>query len=568
MLSRTVRVDLFIRAVVVAGLFCLLLAPLQVTAQDETRPEDAVTTSTTETMPSTSTPAPEIIPLLPTLQAMQTAQAALSTIVLETPPTDQPLTLLPETLTIDATRPTTETRLVLVRASRTITNLQAIILDLPRPDNHRVLGHQQIALHQSLPPTLTAGSLITIPITLDLTSIESGEYTGKIHFIYANGETFLPLTIRVKDSAAWPLIVLTLAVVIGLTVTQYRSGAFRLDEVGARLDRLNHEIRERSMREGLELLKENRALAAQVATAQQQLDNHKPDEAEQAIQAAYRLLADYNQDSSARYENEKQKLDLLLHGEPKEPYVKSVTGIPDSAHQDPAQRIMLERATQAISDYIAVEESIAKARQIAQTQPEVQALVKDMEREQASLKQIDPLRQPDEARHTIENIAATRQKLEQHAHRQRGNARPGNAAQARLQSPVAATETATYTAYLTSLLQSEVTAPTPDSKSSQASRWRMFWAKINEDLATWLEELRWKLLGPHMRLVTFKVIVTATVLILLSLTGFVQLYTNNPTFGSNAVVDYLALVVWGLGAEAARSAIGVVGSWNTPVRQR
>ncbi|NCC36819.1 MAG: hypothetical protein EOM24_33130, partial [Chloroflexia bacterium] len=311
MLSRTVHVSLFMRTLVVVGLFCLLLLPLQVAAQDETRPEDTMATPTTETPPSTSAPAPEIIPLLPTLQAMQTAQAILVTSVQETPPSDQPLTLLPESLTIDATRPTTETRLVLVRASSTITNLQAVILDLPRPDNHRVLGHQQITLHQSLPSTLTAGSLITIPITLDLTNIESGAYTGKIHFIYANGETFLPLAIRVKDGATWPLIVLTLAVIIGLTVTQYRSGAFRLDEVGARLDRLNHEIRERSMREGLELLKENRALAAQVATAQQQLDNHKPDEAEQAIQAAYRLLADYNHDSSARYENEKQKLDLL-----------------------------------------------------------------------------------------------------------------------------------------------------------------------------------------------------------------------------------------------------------------
>ncbi|PDV97878.1 hypothetical protein A9Q02_17045 [Candidatus Chloroploca asiatica] len=501
---------------------------------------------------------------------MQTAQAVLVTRVQATPPSDQSLTLLPESLTIDATRPTTETRLVLVRASSTITNLQAIILDLPRPDNHRVLGHQQITLHQGLPPTLTAGSLITIPITLDLTSIESGEYTGKIHFIYANGETFLPLTIRVKDGAAWPLIVLTLAVVIGLTVTQYRSGAFRLDEVGARLDRLHHEIRERSMREGLELLKENRALAAQVAMAQQQLDNHKPDEAEQAIQAAYRLLADYNQDSWTRYVNEKEKLNLRLPPGRTEQndYLASVTEIPDSARQEPAQRMTLERATQAIRDYIAVEASIAEAQEIAQTQPEAQTLVKAMQHEQASLKQIDPLRQPDEARRTVEAIAATKQKLAQQTPRQQSNAQANKAAQARLQGPVAATETATYTAYLTNLLQSEVTAPTPDSKSSQASRWRMFWAKANEDLATWLEGLRWKLLGPHMRLVTFKVIVTATVLILLSLTGFVQLYTNNPTFGSNAVVDYLALVVWGLGAEAARSAIGVVGSWNTPVRQR
>lgn len=543
MLSRAVRVSLFMRTLVVVGLFCLLLLPLQVAAQDETRPEDAVTTPTTETMPSASTPAPEIIPLLPTLQAMQTAQAALSTVVQATPPSDQPLTLLPESLTIDATRPTTETRLVLVRASRTITNLQAIILDLPRPDNHRVLGHQQIALHQSLPPTLTAGSLITIPITLDLTSIESGEYTGKIHFIYANGETFLPLTIRVKDGAAWPLIVLTLAVVIGLTVTQYRSGAFRLDEVGARLDRLNHEIREQSVREGIDLLKENRELKGKVDKARQELDAHKPDDAEQAIQEAYKLLATYNQDIWTRYVNEKETLNLRLPPGATDgnAYLTSVRELPETARQDPSQRLMLERATQAIRDYISVEQSLGRAREIAQTQPEVQPLVEAMQREQASLKQIDPLRQPDEARRTIENIAATKQELEQKAHRQRGNAPRNKATQTELQGQVAKNQT--------------TSDPAHDTSSTKTS-------------TAWLEGLRWMLLGPHMRLVTFKVIVTATVLILLSLTGFVQLYTNNPTFGSNAVVDYLALVVWGLGAEAARSAIGVVGSWNTPVRQR
>ncbi|NCC37579.1 MAG: hypothetical protein EOM24_37055, partial [Chloroflexia bacterium] len=329
-------------------------------------------------------------------------------------------------------------------------------------------------MHQSLPATLTAGSLITIPITLDLTNIESGAYTGNIHFIYANGETFLPIAIRVKDGAIWPLIVLTFAVVIGLTVTQYRSGAFRLDEVGARLDRLDHEIRKQSVREGFDLLKEDRTLQGKVDQARQQLRDHKPDEAEQAIQAAYGLLAAYNQDSSTRYENEKQKLDLLLHGEPKEPYVKSVSDIPDSARQDPSQRIKIERATLAIRDYIAVEESIATARQIAQTQPEAQTLVETMQREQQSLKQIDPLRQPDEARRTIENIATIKQELEQKARRPRGNARPGNAAQARLQRPVATTETATYSAYLTNLLESEVTVPTPDSKASQPTLWSKF----------------------------------------------------------------------------------------------
>ncbi|WP_129674666.1 hypothetical protein [Candidatus Chloroploca sp. Khr17] len=552
----------------IAGLFCLLLLPLQVAAQDETRPEDTMTTATNETIPPTDAPAPEIIPLLPTLQAMQTAQAALSTVVQATPPSDQPLTLLPETLTIDATRPTTETRLVLVRASSTITNLQAVILDLHRPDNHRVLGHQQITLHQSLPPTLTAGSLITIPITLDLTNIASGAYTGNIHFIYANGETFLPLAIRVKDGAIWPLIVLTLAVIIGLTVTQYRSGAFRIDEVGARLDRLHHEIRERSMREGLELLQENRELAAQVALARQHLDAHKPDEAEQAIQSAYRLLADYNQDSWTRYANEKEKLNLRHPPERTEHnnYLASVSELPESARQEPAQRIMIERATQAISDYIAVEESIAKARQIAQTQPEVQALVKDMEREQASLKQIDPLRQPDEARHTVASIIATKQQLVQQTHRQRSNAARNKATQAQSERPVAGNTT--NAEHLTSLLGIPVTHASRNSAPPQPTLWSKFRETVRTVLTTWLDGLRWMFLGAHMRLVTFKIVVTATVLILLSLTGFVQLYTNNPTFGSNAVVDYLALVVWGLGAEAARSAIGVVGSWNTPVRQR
>jgi hypothetical protein len=51
--------------------------------------------------------------------------------------------------------------------------------------------------------------------------------------------------------------------------------------------------------------------------------------------------------------------------------------------------------------------------------------------------------------------------------------------------------------------------------------------------------------------------------VLLALAGFVELYSTRANFGSNGLGDYFALLAWGFGAEATRSAIAdMVQSWG------
>jgi hypothetical protein len=51
----------------------------------------------------------------------------------------------------------------------------------------------------------------------------------------------------------------------------------------------------------------------------------------------------------------------------------------------------------------------------------------------------------------------------------------------------------------------------------------------------------------------------------LGITGFNQLYVDQPVFGASPVKDYFSLLVWGFGAEATRGAVAkVVQGWALP----
>jgi hypothetical protein len=50
---------------------------------------------------------------------------------------------------------------------------------------------------------------------------------------------------------------------------------------------------------------------------------------------------------------------------------------------------------------------------------------------------------------------------------------------------------------------------------------------------------------------------------LLAGAGFAELYVAQPTFGANPWQDYLALLIWGFGVEASRSAVvDMIRGWG------
>ncbi len=256
--------------------------------QTPVSPTSSATTlpSATATRIVTSTVV-ELAPLLATLQAVQTLQAMSPTRVSSL---GAPLVISPDTLTIDITGGITETRLLLLRATTVITDLQAIVLDLGRPDNRSVISHSKVQVLKTFPISLNSTSIVTMPITLDLRGLDSGVYIGQIRFIHNGGEVNLPITVHVKDEHGLPLVVLFAAVTLGVFITQYRRNGFLLDEVRARFDRLHRDIDELSASYSIDLLREIRSLREAVDKARQALDDLHPEDAETAINDARAIV--------------------------------------------------------------------------------------------------------------------------------------------------------------------------------------------------------------------------------------------------------------------------------------
>jgi len=71
--------------------------------------------------------------------------------------------------------------------------------------------------------------------------------------------------------------------------------------------------------------------------------------------------------------------------------------------------------------------------------------------------------------------------------------------------------------------------------------------------------------NPSQRLQIFSIAGYLTTIAFFAGTGFNQLYLESPTFGANGIKDYFALIAWGFGAEATRSAItNAIRKTDTP----
>ncbi len=70
---------------------------------------------------------------------------------------------------------------------------------------------------------------------------------------------------------------------------------------------------------------------------------------------------------------------------------------------------------------------------------------------------------------------------------------------------------------------------------------------------------------PNQRLQMFSIAGYLATIAFFAGTGFNQLYLESPTFGSNGIKDYFALIAWGFGAEATRNAItNAIRKTDTP----
>jgi hypothetical protein len=188
----------------------------------------------------------------------------------------------PKTVTINAVKGETITRTISLRVAQDTKDVKVIALDAFSADNTVVLPAKAIQI--TAPPTqINADRLTTFPVTLNLQSVPSGEFTGEILLTTPGSEKSIPLIVRIKDDWGYPLATLLLGVSLGMAVSAYGSKGKLSDEVIVNLQNLRTQIEPdkiaaRSFWERTDSLLNiaQQALdAKQVTTAQTNLDNAK-----------------------------------------------------------------------------------------------------------------------------------------------------------------------------------------------------------------------------------------------------------------------------------------------------
>jgi hypothetical protein len=151
------------------------------------------------------------------------------------------VTVTPGSIIITATKGSVETRTIALRASEAIANPQIIPFDLPTADGSQVLP---ATLIQAGKPSAQSSSnnLVSIPIQFDLQNVSSGEFTGGLLVTYQGDEQVVPVIVKVKDPWQIPLLLLVGGVLLSVAVSTYSTDGKRRDEITVSIGNLRAQV--------------------------------------------------------------------------------------------------------------------------------------------------------------------------------------------------------------------------------------------------------------------------------------------------------------------------------------
>lgn len=151
------------------------------------------------------------------------------------------LTATPNTITINATRGETVTRTIALRGTEPIPNLQIIPFDLPTADGSQVFPANSI---QPGKPSAQGGlnTLVSASITFNLQNVPNGEFTGELLVTYPGNEKVVPVIVKVKNSWQLPLLLLLGGILLSVAVSTYSATGKRRDEITVNIQNLRAQV--------------------------------------------------------------------------------------------------------------------------------------------------------------------------------------------------------------------------------------------------------------------------------------------------------------------------------------
>jgi hypothetical protein len=436
----------------------------------------------------------------------------------------------PSHLTVAGTCSGVETRTLILSAGEPVTGLKVIPLDLVRVDGNAIFPAKAISPKLSM-DQLKPNEPLTVPVEFDLGKASSGEFSGALLITYQSGELTVPVTVRLKAPWLWPLIVLITGVVLGMGVSAYRARGRPRDEVLVRAGKLRTQ-----MRTDANLAEPFRArIEAALVDMETALQAEQWEDARRVIERAETVWGKWRKGHGDWLEQLAYQAQLVRQMEDlgaDVPYVQAVRrGLEDAARSAPDMecpvklREQLDALGQQINRYLLLH---------------------------------DELQQLNALRNHLPTDQNNTWRLKAQAFERRLNALPPSDQQAyeALHAEVGQALTA-----LTELVSHVTTSEIPSAGARGLGTMALRMLPSPPSVRPLEEQLS----AAHSRLWLFTWVSYGVAVALLAGAGFVELYIARPTFGANSWGDYFALLAWGFGAEATRTAVmEVVRDWELP----
>lgn len=433
----------------------------------------------------------------------------------------------PNQMNVSGVRGATEVRNVYIRANATIQDLYMVPLDLKRSDGNGVLSASSMTIQQTSVKQGTSKE-VSVVVGFNLAKVpRSGEYNGSLRLNYQGGAQVIPVTVRVKDQWFFPGLVLFAGTSLGIASSVYRSQGRPRDEVLVRVGQLRAQMQDdRDVAATFLERVESSLIDVRMALRGENLDDGQQSIKQAEIIWSKWLKGRNDWLAQIAYSNEigaglkASGSTLPCVREVFQALDDTVKDIPDL--ENPRQlRDKLDRLARQTDRIIYIQAQMKQLKGlIKDSLPSWQPKLRALEQQMEELRALD-LESKGDFQGDLE--AAIEEAIQQ-------------------LSPQAETGAISKGSVGLSLAAPPL-SPAPSTSLA-----------FYEEIPSARDRLWW-----------FTRISYATAIAFLGMTGFNQLYVDQPVFGASPVKDYFSLLVWGFGAEATRDAVAmVVQGWSLP----
>jgi len=463
----------------------------------------------------------------------------------------------PDALTITGIRGAAikETRTLTLRSSDPINNIRIYAFDLYNSDRDRVFPKNLITVPSQV-KLVNNESLETFPVEFNLQNSPSGEFQGEILISYDGSEVSVPIIVRVKDPWYLPFTLLVFGVLLGTTVSSYSRSGRVADEIAVSIESLRTQLKS-----DIDI---PQSFASSISThlidAELAKDTKQIDSAQKSVTEARNFWNKWI----------RQRADWLEALRVGNILKDNLTKLPV---QD-AQTLYIQTIQQDLNNTLLTIADIPNASELGQKINQL-SLQRDAYRsihnKCLSLQEdLDKFKLTNTEQSDRDKLQALKEQVTKLNH-QLGDLLPSNQEE---NTELKAITTEINQAFDTFKTLKDNNKVENDLPTSNLPELEIAESKSVKDAATEvpvlsvpeisspqtddnfiLKVIAILIRNPNQRLQIFSIAGYLTTITFLAGTGFNQLYLESPTFGSNGIKDYFALIAWGFGAEATRNAI-------------